>query len=94
MERKEWEEKFIEKLRYEEEKIDKKGIKVMVEKINKRNMKGYLIVNKMEEVGIVKRVKRKNVEVKIDIYNEKIMDGEMKRMIEKMKGELRNVKIE
>lgn len=57
-------------------------------------MKGYLIVNKMEEVGIVKRVKRKNVEVKIDIYNEKIMDGEMKRMIEKMKGELRNVKIE
>lgn len=84
---------FVENFRYAADRLAPHGITVLVEPINSRNMPGYFIAHQMDALALMDRVDRPNAKVQLDLYHAQIMDGDLTRLIQKMKGRFTHVQL-
>ncbi|MBE9607311.1 hydroxypyruvate isomerase family protein [Acetobacteraceae bacterium H6797] len=84
---------FVANFQYAADKLAPHGITLLVEPINTRNMPGYFINHQLDAVALVERVNRPNVSVQFDLYHAQIMDGDLTKLMEKMKGKFAHVQI-
>ncbi|MFT3691245.1 2-oxo-tetronate isomerase [Paenirhodobacter sp.] len=84
---------FVENFRHAADRLAPHGITVLVEPINSRNMPGYFIAHQMDALALLDRVDRPNAKVQLDLYHAQIMDGDLTRLIQKMKGRFSHVQL-
>lgn len=69
------------------------GLAVSIEPLNTRDMPGYFISHQDETLELIGRLDRKNVLLQFDVYHAGIMDGDITRRIERLKGAYGHVQI-
>lgn len=84
---------FVENFRHAADRLAPHGITLLVEPINSRNMPGYFIAHQADAVALLDRVDRPNASVQLDLYHAQIMDGDLTRLIQKMKGRFAHVQL-
>ena len=87
------EDSFVSNFRYAADQLAPHGITLLVEPINSRNMPGYFISHQSDALALLERVGRANAAVQLDLYHAQIMDGDLTRLIEKMKGRFAHVQL-
>ena len=80
--REELETVFVENLKYAAERLEKAGIRLLIEAINTRDIPGFFLTGSRQALGIIDRVGSKNLYFQYDIYHMQIMEGDLARTIE------------
>ncbi len=76
------EEIFVENLKFAAERLEKAGIKLLIEAINTRDIPGFFLTNSRQALAIINRVGSKNLYFQYDIYHMQVMEGDLARTIE------------
>jgi hydroxypyruvate isomerase len=87
------EDSFVSNFSYAADQLAPHGITLLVEPINSRNMPGYFISHQADALALLERVGRANAAVQLDLYHAQIMDGDLTRLIEKMKNRFAHVQM-
>jgi len=73
---------FVDNLKFAAERLDKAGIRLLIEPINTRDIPGFFLTNTRQALGILDRVGSENLYIQYDIYHMQIMEGDLARTIE------------
>lgn len=73
---------FVDNLKFAAERLEKAGVRLLVEPINTRDIPGFFLTNTRQALAILDRVGSKNLYVQYDIYHMQIMEGDLARTIE------------
>ena len=73
---------FVENLAYAAEKLEKAGIRLLIEPINTRDIPGFFLTTSAQALAIIERVGSNNLFLQYDIYHMQIMEGDLARTIE------------
>ena len=73
---------FVENLAYAAEKLEKSGIRLLIEPINTRDIPGFFLTTSAQALAIMERVGSNNLFLQYDIYHMQIMEGDLARTIE------------
>lgn len=75
---------FVENLKFAADRLEKAGIKLLVEMINdKVDIPGFFLTGTGQALGILEKVGSDNLYLQYDIYHMQIMEGDLARTIEK-----------
>ncbi|WP_138469953.1 2-oxo-tetronate isomerase [Poseidonocella sp. HB161398] len=69
------------------------GLDISIEPLNTRDMPGYFIAHQDPALELIGRLGRRNVFLQFDVYHAQIMDGDIIRRIERLKGAYGHVQI-
>ena len=69
------------------------GLAISVEPLNSRDVPGYFIAHQDQTLDLIGRLDRRNVLLQFDVYHTQIMDGDIIRRIERLKGAYGHVQI-
>lgn len=75
-------ETFVENLRYVAPRLADKGIKLLAEAINTRDIPGFFLNNTAQAIEVLDAVGSDNAYYQYDIYHMQIMEGDVARTIE------------
>jgi hydroxypyruvate isomerase len=75
-------ETFIGNLRFAAPRFEKAGIKLLIEAINTRDIRGFFLNTTRQAVSIIEATRSDNVFVQYDIYHMQIMEGDLAPTIE------------
>lgn len=84
---------FVENLKFAAEKLERAGIKLLIEMINTRDIPGFFLTNTKQALGILERVGSKNLYLQYDIYHMQIMEGDLARTIEQNLGRIAHIQL-
>ncbi len=73
---------FVGNLKFAAERLEKAGIRLLVEPINTRDIPGFFLTNTRQALGILDRVGSENLYIQYDIYHMQIMEGNLARTME------------
>ena len=73
---------FIENLNYAAPRLEKAGIRCLIEAINTRDIPGFFLNNTKQALDIIKQVDSTNLFYQYDIYHMQIMEGDITPTIE------------
>ncbi|MGB3415200.1 MAG: hydroxypyruvate isomerase family protein, partial [Mesorhizobium sp.] len=73
---------FVGNLKFAAERLEKAGIRLLVEPINTRDIPGFFLTNSRQALGILDRVGSENLYIQYDIYHMQIMEGDLARTME------------
>lgn len=73
---------FIENLNYAAPRLEKAGIRCLIEAINTRDIPDFFLNNTKQTLEIIKQVDSTNLFYQYDIYHMQIMEGDLARTIE------------
>ena len=73
---------FVENLKFAADRLEKAGIKLLIEAINTRDIPGFFLNTSKQALAIIDRVGSKNLYFQYDIYNMQVMEGDLARTIE------------
>lgn len=73
---------FIENLNYAAPRLEKAGIRCLIEAINTRDIPGFFLNNTKQTLEIIKQVDSTNLFYQYDIYHMQIMEGDITPTIE------------
>jgi len=73
---------FIENLNYAAPRLEKAGIRCLIEAINTRDIPGFFLNNTKQALDIIKQVDSTNLFYQYDIYHMQIMEGDITQTIE------------
>ncbi|MGB3645422.1 MAG: hydroxypyruvate isomerase [Mesorhizobium sp.] len=73
---------FVGNLKFAAERLEKAGIRLLVEPINTRDIPGFFLTNTRQALGILDRVGSENLYIQYDIYHMQIMEGDLARTME------------
>jgi hydroxypyruvate isomerase len=73
---------FVENLAYAAERLEKSGIKLLIEPINTRDIPGFFLTTSAQALAIMKLVGSNNLFLQYDIYHMQVMEGDLARTIE------------
>ena len=66
---------------------------ISIEPLNSRDVPGYFIAHQDPTLALIERLDRRNVLLQFDVYHTQIMDGDIIRRIERLKGAYGHVQI-
>lgn len=66
---------------------------VSVEPLNTRDVPGYFLAHQDPTLALIGQLDRRNVSLQFDVYHAQIMDGDIIRRIERLKGAYQHVQI-
>lgn len=69
------------------------GLAISVEPLNSRDVPGYFIAHQDPTLALIEGLDRRNVLLQFDVYHTQIMDGDIIRRIERLKGAYGHVQI-
>jgi hydroxypyruvate isomerase len=84
---------LIENLKFAAEKLEKEGIKLLVEPINTRDIPGFFLNSSSQALAIMDRVDSRNIFLQYDIYHMQIMEGDLARTIEANLGRIAHIQL-
>ncbi|WP_116134358.1 2-oxo-tetronate isomerase [Tropicimonas sp. IMCC34043] len=84
---------WVENMRSAADKAARAGLDISIEPLNTRDMPGYFISHQDETLALIDRLDRRNVLLQFDVYHAQIMDGDITRRIERLKGAYGHVQI-
>ncbi|MFV0334442.1 MAG: 2-oxo-tetronate isomerase [Tropicimonas sp.] len=84
---------WVENMRRAADKAANAGLAISIEPLNTRDMPGYFISRQDETLDLIARLERRNVLLQFDVYHAQIMDGDITRRIERLKGAYGHVQI-
>lgn len=84
---------FIKNIRYAADALAAKGITLLIEPLNSRDMPGYFIAHQRDAVALIKKVGRPNVKLQFDVYHAQIMDGDLSTLIRDLQPEIGHIQI-
>ncbi len=84
---------YIDNLRYAADRFGERGITVVVEPLNTRDVPGYLMSRQSEGRQVVERVARVNVGLQLDLYHCQIMEGDLATHLREHNDVVRHIQI-
>ena len=84
---------WVENMRHAADLAANAGVQVSIEPLNSRDVPGYFIAHQDEALALIERLDRGNVSLQFDAYHAQIMDGDITRRIERLKGAYGHVQI-
>lgn len=73
---------FVENLKFAAERLEKAGVKLLIEAINTRDIPGFFLNTSKQTLAIIDRVGSNNLYFQYDIYHMQIMEGDLARTME------------
>ena len=70
-------ETFIENLRYAAAKLEQRGIALLIEAINTRDIPGFFLNTQAQSHAIVTEIGAPNLKMQMDLYHMQIMEGDL-----------------
>ncbi|MHA6787462.1 hydroxypyruvate isomerase [Pseudomonas bijieensis] len=84
---------FVANLKYAAEKLQAKGIKLVMEAINTRDIPGFYLNNTAQALAIREQVGSANLFLQYDIYHMQIMEGDLARTLESNLAAINHVQL-
>lgn len=85
---------FVENLKFAAERLEREGIRLLVEMINSKvDIPGFFLTGTEQALGILERVGSGNLYLQYDIYHMQIMEGDLARTIEKNLGRIAHIQL-
>jgi 2-dehydrotetronate isomerase len=84
---------FVANLRYAADRLAARGIRLLIEPINNRDVPGYFLTQPEQARAIIERVAHPNLFLQLDLYHCQVMRGDLARQIEKHFSLVRHVQI-
>lgn len=69
------------------------GLSISIEPLNTRDVPGYFIAHQDPTLALIGALERRNVSLQFDVYHTQIMDGDIIRRIERLRGAYGHVQI-
>ena len=76
-------ETFVANLRHGASKLERAGIRLLIEAINTRDIPGFFLTRTAQAVEIIEAVGSPNLFVQYDVYHMQIMEGDLTKTIER-----------
>ncbi|OOF82022.1 2-oxo-tetronate isomerase [Rodentibacter caecimuris] len=89
----EYQQTFINNLRYASEKFKPHGVNILLEALSPAVKPNYLLKSQYDTLAIVERVERDNVFVQLDYYHAQNVDGNLSRLTDKLNGKFAHVQM-
>ena len=86
-------ETFVKNLRYAAEKLEKSGIRLLIEPINTLDIPGFFLNTSSQGLAIIEEVGSANLFLQYDIYHMQIMEGDLARTIERNLGRIAHIQL-
>lgn len=84
---------FVENLAYAADRLERAGIRLLVEPINTRDMPGYFLTTSGQALAIMDRVGSRNLYLQYDVYHMQVMEGDLARTIEANLARIAHIQI-
>ncbi len=84
---------FVENLKFAADKLEKAGVKLLIEAINTRDIPGFFLTTSDQALAIIDRVGSKNLFFQYDIYHMQIMEGDLARTMEANLGRIAHIQL-
>lgn len=84
---------WLENMRHAADRAGAAGLAISVEPLNSRDVPGYFMAHQDPTLALIGRLERRNVLLQFDVYHTQIMDGDILRRIERLKGAYGHVQI-
>ena len=84
---------WLSNLAWAADEAKKVNISISIEPLNSRDMPGYFLSHQDEALDLIDRLGKDNVQLQFDTYHAQIMDGDITRRIERLKGKYGHVQI-
>ncbi|MEH6774095.1 MAG: TIM barrel protein, partial [Cereibacter changlensis] len=84
---------WLENMRLAADRAGAAGLAISVEPLNSRDVPGYFLAHQDPALALIGRLERRNVLLQFDVYHTQIMDGDILRRIERLKGAYGHVQI-
>ncbi|MGY9045701.1 hypothetical protein P775_01055 [Puniceibacterium antarcticum] len=84
---------WVENMRLAADRAGAANLAVSIEPLNNRDVPGYFLSHQDPTLELIQRLERRNVFLQFDVYHAQIMDGDIIRRIERLKGAYGHVQI-
>jgi hydroxypyruvate isomerase len=84
---------FVENLKFAADRLEKAGVKLLIEAINTRDIPGFFLNTSKQALAIIDRIGSNNLFFQYDIYHMQIMEGDLARTIEANLGRIAHIQI-
>ncbi|HEY4192724.1 MAG TPA: 2-oxo-tetronate isomerase [Mesorhizobium sp.] len=84
---------FVENLSFAADRLEKAGIKLLIEPINTRDMPGFFLNYSDQALALINRIGSKNLFLQYDIYHMQIMEGDLARTMEENLGRIAHIQL-
>lgn len=84
---------WIDNLREAADMAGAAGLDISIEPLNSRDVPGYFLAHQDPTLALIERLGRRNVLLQFDVYHTQIMDGDIIRRIERLRGAYGHVQI-
>lgn len=84
---------FVENLKFAADRLEKAGVKLLIEAINTRDIPGFFLNHTKQALAIIDRVGSSNLYFQYDIYHMQIMEGDLARTIEANLGRIAHIQL-
>jgi hydroxypyruvate isomerase len=84
---------FIDNLAFAAEAAAKRGVKLLIEPINTRDMPGFFLSRSDEALRLIERVGSTNLWLQADVYHMQIMEGDLARRLEAAMPRIAHIQI-
>lgn len=84
---------YVANIQYAADQAAAKGILVLIEPINSRDMPGYFLSTQVQAEALLEAIDRPNVKIQLDLYHCQIMEGDLTRTIDRLWGKFSHIQI-
>jgi hydroxypyruvate isomerase len=84
---------LVENLRYAAKELAKRGIRLLIEPINTRDIPGFFLTGTQQAAKIIDDVGSDNLFIQYDVYHMQVMEGDLARTIEKHFARIAHVQL-
>ncbi|MEO9336977.1 2-oxo-tetronate isomerase [Mesorhizobium sp. SB112] len=84
---------FVENLKFAADRLEKAGIRLLIEPINRHDMPGFYLNHSRQALDIIDRVGSDNLFLQYDIYHMQIMEGDLARTMENNLARIAHIQI-
>jgi hydroxypyruvate isomerase len=84
---------YVDNIRYAADQAAQKGVLVLLEPINSRDMPGYFLSTQVQAEALLAEIDRPNVKIQLDLYHCQIMEGDLTRTIDRLWGKFSHIQI-
>ena len=84
---------LVENLKYAAEKLASKGITLLFEAINTRDMPGFIVSTQEESHSICEEVGAPNLKMQMDIYHMQVMEGDLATCLKRYASQCGHIQV-
>lgn len=84
---------YIRNLRYAAGQCESRGIRLLIEPINDRDMPGYFLTTARQAEAVLAEVAHPNLYIQLDLYHCQIMAGDLLKTIERLWDRLGHIQV-